>query len=243
MPREPETVDRFKLSAHVELPDMGPLLAQLVRMGLTDIHYELVTDVIQFRNNRQRHPASAPVEPEPLMLPKPNKRGGHRKDKFAVSGEDVIWRHVKNRTIPFMVKELHTLFKGLGRTPASASPLLHKMTEAGVLKRISKGVYQVDKGRPKRNKSPAAAKAHNLNAKHYDVSNRDLVLGYAQDHPTFTAADIIALFKGKGRPKASASATVSVLCGKGTIKKSSEGMLSLVRAALNGAGTEQPHAN
>lgn len=51
MPKQPETVDRFRIIAEVDAVELGPLFAQLAKMGLQNIGYELITDVVRFRSN------------------------------------------------------------------------------------------------------------------------------------------------------------------------------------------------
>lgn len=51
MPKQTETSDRFRIIAEVDALRLGPMLAQLARMGVDKLDYELVTDVITFKNN------------------------------------------------------------------------------------------------------------------------------------------------------------------------------------------------
>lgn len=52
MPKEPETRDRFRIFAETSAENMGPLLAQLTKMGLENIGYELITDVVTFKTRQ-----------------------------------------------------------------------------------------------------------------------------------------------------------------------------------------------
>lgn len=59
MPKEPETQDRFRITAEVEPTELGPLLAQLARLGFTKIGYELITDVVTFNSRSTDNEAFA----------------------------------------------------------------------------------------------------------------------------------------------------------------------------------------
>jgi hypothetical protein len=47
----PATVERFRIHAETSKEQMGDVLAELTKMGLLNIGYELVTDVLTFRTN------------------------------------------------------------------------------------------------------------------------------------------------------------------------------------------------
>src|SRR6267142_3546962 len=46
----PATVDRFRIHAETSKEHMGHVLAELTKMGLANIGYELVTDILTFRS-------------------------------------------------------------------------------------------------------------------------------------------------------------------------------------------------
>jgi hypothetical protein len=45
------TRDRFRITCETEAETMGPLIAQLTRMGLTNVSFELVTDIPRYARN------------------------------------------------------------------------------------------------------------------------------------------------------------------------------------------------
>ena len=57
-------IDRFRIICEAEAADMGPIIAQLSRMGLTNIGFELMTDVVQVtrRGEEQSFPLAKAVQ-------------------------------------------------------------------------------------------------------------------------------------------------------------------------------------
>src|SRR5882724_5600604 len=48
------TVERFRIHAETSMEQMGHVLAELTRMGLQNVGYELITDIVTFKNNGPR---------------------------------------------------------------------------------------------------------------------------------------------------------------------------------------------
>jgi hypothetical protein len=61
MAKQIEERDRFRISAEVESAALGPLFAQLARMGLQDLRYELITDVMRFKTRVSGGPGAPAV--------------------------------------------------------------------------------------------------------------------------------------------------------------------------------------
>lgn len=116
MAKQPEMRDRFRIFAETSSEAMGPLLAQLTRMGLENIGYELVTDVRRFAGNGERKVHETTSE------------------EFAVA-----W--LKDHPT-FQAKELAHHFRDSGRVQGTAYSALRELTYSGVIKKLSPGNYQ-----------------------------------------------------------------------------------------------------
>src|SRR5437879_2452520 len=46
---QPAQIERFRISSEIESANLGPVVAQLTKLGLLNIHFELITDVATFR--------------------------------------------------------------------------------------------------------------------------------------------------------------------------------------------------
>jgi hypothetical protein len=57
MTKKPETNERFRITCETETEQVGPVLAELARRGITKVGYELVTDVLRYKRNATRKPA------------------------------------------------------------------------------------------------------------------------------------------------------------------------------------------
>lgn len=145
----PVTQDRFRIHIETSLENMGPLFAQLTRMGIEKLDYELITDVAVWRQNGKRE--------KPQAEPKP---AGQK--QFEVTGLTAIWNHVKSRK-SFTTGSLRELFKEQGRNPASVSPLVDSLLKEKRVKRIAAGEYAPTKkkGVPKRQQHTASLKKAN----------------------------------------------------------------------------------
>src|SRR5882672_8716363 len=54
MAKAPATEERFRIHAEASKDNMGHILAELTKLGLANIGYELVTDIVTFRKNGPR---------------------------------------------------------------------------------------------------------------------------------------------------------------------------------------------
>lgn len=115
MAKQVEIHDRFKITAEVESESLGPLLAQLARMGLQNLHYELITDVVTFRRNgATTHDVSGAEEARQWLTDHP----------------------------AFAISQLVEHFKATGRTGASARQAIRTLVDKGSLTRLEKGHYR-----------------------------------------------------------------------------------------------------
>jgi predicted transcriptional regulator len=91
---------------------MGPLIAQLTRMGFLNVSFELITDVAAYKQQRRDVPAEA----------------------FALA--------FVNEHPTFALKELTAHFKADNRTAAACYYAIKKLVEAGMLKALADRNYQ-----------------------------------------------------------------------------------------------------
>jgi hypothetical protein len=117
-----ETVERFRITCEVEAAAMGDVIVALSRLGITNLHHELVTEVRTFRKNKPRK--------------KPVKRNIGGKP-----GVDVIIDYAKKHGGKFDTQALIKIFEAQGRSPKSVSPQINTMLERKMVRRTGKGAY------------------------------------------------------------------------------------------------------
>lgn len=109
---QPETVDRFRIFAETTSEAMGPLLAQLTKMGLENIGYELITDVVSY-----------------------NKRAKHE-----TSLRDVAMAFLEDNPT-FKASTLAHHLRELGRGHSSAHSIIRDLVADGTLRKLGGGNY------------------------------------------------------------------------------------------------------
>ena len=133
----PATVDRFRIHAETSKEHMGHVLAELTKMGLANIGYELVTDVMTFRSKNGPRKVHAGVK----ALPAPKgKRPTHVGPRQEISNKDVLLKRIKGRA-KFTVGELQDHFTNIKRNPKSVSPITSKLAQAKIITLIELGTY------------------------------------------------------------------------------------------------------
>jgi hypothetical protein len=120
MAKLPITRDRFRIIAETSEDMLGPVLSALTRMGITNIGYELLTDVRTFQKNETH--------------------GGTRR-RFEISGKEEALKLFQSDDIVTLTfaKQAFELAK---RTPNSVSPILDELLKEGVIERIAPGQYR-----------------------------------------------------------------------------------------------------
>lgn len=116
MAKEVVTRDRFKIIAEVEAENLGPLLAQLAKMGLQNLGYELITDTLAFGKNA------------------PRKVHDTKAEDFARAW---IADHPSFKAI-----DLIEHFRENGRTNGAGYTALRVLVADGTLKQLGEGNYQ-----------------------------------------------------------------------------------------------------
>lgn len=135
------TRDRFRIICEADAEHMGALLAQMTRMGLENIGYELITDVRSFRSNKVHD--QTPEEQITAWLP----------DHPTFKAAELV-RHLKE----------------LGRpSPSTTYTTLDRMVAAGKLKKLGPGNYSVPGVKalaaPKAEKSAEGRQQHDVTNK------------------------------------------------------------------------------
>jgi hypothetical protein len=204
------TIDRFRISCEVEVSDLGPIIAQLTKMGLTNVNFELMTEI----------PAFA------------------QKAHHAVKAEDFLREWIGEHPT-FSAKEAVAHFRQSGRTDGACYSALPKLVADKTLKKVGPGNYARSDVKaiaaPKKEKKAAKAIA---NAQKYPVSHAAFIERIAKrKHGHFTTADIKTAFEKQGRPASSASPSINELLTKQVIRRVGGGEYELTAAPAktNGA--------
>jgi len=134
----PATAERFRIHAESSMEHMGFVLAELTKLGLQNVGYELITDVVTFRKNGARKASAAPASPVPK-----------KRLRREIKNKDVILKRIKGRA-SFTLKELRDHFMNIGRNPVSISPLVDQMLKANLVTRLDAGVYAWGKVKKKK---------------------------------------------------------------------------------------------
>jgi len=106
-------IERFRITCETSAADMGPLIAQLTRMGLTNVSFELVNEAQRYARN---------VKPD------------------GVNGEDYARAWVKDHPT-FRAIELVEHFRQNGRSDGVAYTSIRLLVEGKVIRKVGPGNY------------------------------------------------------------------------------------------------------
>jgi hypothetical protein len=212
MAKQPiEIRDRFRITAEVESQELGPLLAQLARIGLQNIGYELITDVVRFNKNG------------PLIV--------HETTGDECAREWLV-EHPTFRAI-----DLVRHFTDSGRSAGSAYSTIKSLGAAGEIVKTSPGHYR--RADVKAIAPPAAAEGPRKRrgqVPKYDIPNLDLIMKFLRPRKRVTVQDVCAFLESQGRNKKSASPIVSKLAAAKVLKHIEPGVYEVVKGASLGDG-------
>jgi hypothetical protein len=208
MPKLP-TVERFRLSCECEVSGLGPIIAQLTKMGLTNLHFDLIEDVATFK----------------------------QKTNHEIKSAEFLSEWIKEHPT-FKAIEACKHFEANGRTRGSAYPALAELTEAGVLKKLEPGHYarsDVKQIAPPKGKATPAKPAAPDRTR-YAVSNPDLIIRLAKRRKgPITSKQLKEAFAKDGRPPSSVSPALADLVEKKKIKRIGDGEYQLAETPkING---------
>jgi hypothetical protein len=111
MPKELPT-ERFKIACEVEAAHLGTTVAQLTKLGLTNIHFELIEDIRSFA----------------------------KKALYDVSSEDLLLEWIKDHPT-FKAREACKYLETHGRHNTGAYPALGRLVKKKHLKKLDLGNY------------------------------------------------------------------------------------------------------
>jgi hypothetical protein len=228
--REPETVDRFRISIEVPKEQLGHWVTEFTKMGLQHISHELVTDVLTYKEKKPR-------------------------TIYETSGDDLLREWIKSHAT-FKRKEVLDYFEHSGRTAKSGDAALARLIKLKEVKPLGQGNYQ--RAGVKAIAAPKKAKAKNGKKTtkpprrpptNYKVPNIDLILGFMRKRKKVTLTDIQTIFVKNGRPAKSVSPILTDLIAKHKVRRVGAAEYSAVihhhksagakaRAKLNGAAPE-----
>lgn len=222
MAKEPETRERFRILCEVEPEKLGGVIATLTKIGVSQVHHELITDVLAYKARKE------------YQVNEVNSR------EFA--------RDYVNKHPTFEIAALVKHFTEAGRTGAGAYAAARLLIEEGVLRKLSPGQYQSVNVKalpaPKAKMLAAPAKPANTakakaprgrkavkDFRYYEVSNKDFLLGLLKGRTEIHASVVTEAFVKAGRPERSAGSMMTQLGYLGYIKKMGEGTWKVLAKA------------
>lgn len=206
-----ETRDRYRLHAETSTEEFGGVLAQLTKMGLQNIGYELITDIPTFRTNKR-----------------PNGQD--------VTAEQVILEFIKQKPT-FKASEIVAVLVEHGRPPGSAYQALGAMVKQNQLRKLQPGVYQdiaighlagpasAEPAAPVKPK-PTGRGGHHPR---YDVPNRDFIVKWLGRKSRFEISALTKAFVDDGRQPTSASSVVTKMAHDGFLKNLGGGLWEVIK--------------
>ncbi len=225
MAKQPETVDRFRVTCEAPRHQLGDIIAELTKLGVPHIEHELITDVLTYKKPK----------------------------KFDVNSADFLREYIKEHPT-FTRKEAIAHFAESGRSDDQASNAIYILVKEKEIRKLGVGNYQRADIKaitgPKKAKAPKGEPAKKKRAApahigRYDVSNADLILRAFRNRKSFTSKDAEALLEGNGRPRKSAAPCLLKMRRQDrTVKRIGEGEYEVIKAKtkahVNGSAGESP---
>lgn len=231
--KEPETIDHFKVSCKVAKEKLGDVLAMFTRMGLEHVEYEMITDVLNFK----------------------------QRQTYDVDGVTALREWIKDHPT-FKRSEAVAHFAPLGRSQHSVSNAVHRLAKLKELISLGNGNYQradikaiagpkakVKNSEPRFGKK--TGKPLRDTSKRYDIPNRDFILRLLGKRKSMTLAQMIEAFEKDDRAPQSVSPVLDKLMSLHKVRRIAQGEYAIVRRPkphtiapkkLNGAATPEVHA-
>ncbi len=228
MAKQVETRERYRIHGETTLEQFGYVLAQLTKLGLENVGYELITDVATFKEKKQ-HDTTGHVFAEEFVKANPT----------------------------FEIRDLVKHFAADGRNPGSAYAAARLLCETKVLRKLGPGNYQAyamkslpspeDKAteakRSHKAKPTFTAKVRPLKIKHkrvnlkphrlYPVSNKDFLLALFKGKTEIDVSVVNDHFIKDGRPVKSAGSLMSQFNTLGYCKPLGGGVWKILAKAQN----------
>lgn len=177
------TVERYMIHVEASKDDMGHVVAEAIKRGLTNIGYELITDVETFRKNGTRKP-----------------RG--------VTGNEFARAFLKDNA-SFAAIQLVNHFKANDLTDGMAYKAMHDLVKSGELKKLGPGNYQ--RAGVKALPAPKGKRPATHVGPRHEIGNKEVILKRIKGRARFTLAELRGYFSNTGRNPKSISPIVSKL--------------------------------
>jgi hypothetical protein len=213
---KPPPVECFNVTfGNVSIHDLGPLMAAGIKLGHSNVHYDLVTNIPTFKQ-RPQHEVKGSEFLKPWIAEHPT----------------------------FRAKEAVTHFDLHGRAAGGAYSALRDLVKEGLLKSLGDGNYSLKnvKALAAPKKKPEKKKPEPDHTKRYNIKHSDLILQVAKlNGDQFHVADMKKLFAKRRRPPDSVGTSIKNLLTRGMIERVAEGEYKVLKSKNNGAATEASH--
>jgi hypothetical protein len=183
MAKTPATVERFVIHAETSKDDMGHVVAELIKRGLTNVGYELITDVVTFRKN------------------------GARK-AHDVTGNDFARAFLKENA-SFAAIQIVKHFQANDRTDGMAYKAIRELVKEGALKKLGPGNYQ--RAGVKALPAPKGKRPATHTGPRQEIGNKDVILKRIKGRRRFTLRELREHFANIKRNPHSVSPIISKL--------------------------------
>lgn len=211
MPKTPPPViERFRITCDVEHEQLGNAVAQLTKMGLQNIHFELVTEIITF-----------------------NRRAQHE-----VNGADFLRAWMADHAT-FAAKDVVAHFEANGRANTAAYYALKKLIEEKVLKKLDGSNYARSDVKaisaPKKEK-----KASIERERHAVDHREFILNYMRQHNGKAARARLLTYFGLHGRKPSSVGGALNILMQRKLIRSTGEGEYQLTAKAKPETAKAEP---
>jgi hypothetical protein len=194
---KPETVDRFRIIAEAEASEMGPIIAQLSRMGLSNINFELITDVVTFKQ-KVTHEVPATEHLAAWVADHPT----------------------------FTSSDATRYFRESGRTSGAVYYAIRMLTEKKIIKKLGDSSYSrtdvkaIEAGDHTKEPKLKKKREQKEPPKKFAKRGEDVILAFARrNHGRFNTAKLTEVFLKEGRAQGSVYASVNELLSTNMIKR------------------------
>jgi hypothetical protein len=217
--KDPETVDRFRVSCEVPKDQLGHIVAEMTKMGLEHVNYELITDVLNYKKPK----------------------------KFDTNGTDHLRAWIKDHPT-FNRQEVIAHFIETGRSEDSGSNAVYILAREKAIKKLGDGNYQradikaiagpkkaktakvVKVIAPKKRGSQPGRKPNVTRI--YAISNNDLLLTKFRERKKFTVREAEDYFEANKRPRKSVWPILHNLTNLHKLKRLTQGEYAVVKMKL-----------
>jgi hypothetical protein len=215
MAKQPETQKHYRIHAdNIPLEGLGGVLAALEECGVTNVGYEVVTDILAYKH-----------KPAPRVFDVPS---------VDVARSFISLHHT------FKARELITAFEQDSRSAALGYATIKKLVEMGELRKLEPGHYQSTKvaeaspskivpAAPVLESDSEPAKP-NGKGRRYATSNIILISNAMSGRKTISRPEMVEILEANDRPKNSIDGIIGKLKNGGRLKSLGEGKYEVVKS-------------